>query len=135
MPDRALPSAPRRAPLRAALLEHFTKGGVPPAFARLAVKDVFDRVGYGDDAEGGKGKGKAYWRGEDDEQLDLAAGVASYLKTDDGKVLIPARGTGGSGKGQPNGAQTVGARDKDGAAVPMSDADLLHLVLAPPAAG
>lgn len=116
---------------RAALLEHFTKGGVPPAFARLAVKDVFDRIGYEDDPEHGKGKGRAYWKGDDDEALDLGAGVAAYLKTDEGKVLIPARGTGGSGKGAPSGAP-IGSRDRDGKVAPLSDGDLMNLVLAPP---
>ena len=88
---------------RMALSQELEKGGITGQRLKHALNHLR--------AEGlvkfGEGDKLVFTQGEED--VDLAAGVVGWLKTDDGKHFLPPSGAGGSGSGQGGKAGTARA--------------------------
>ena len=88
---------------RLALTLELEKGGITGARLKHALNHLraegLAKLGEGDKLIFAKG---------DDEQ-DLAAGIAEWLKSEDGKYFLPPSGAGGSGSGQGGKAGTARA--------------------------
>src|SRR5207253_1798980 len=95
----------RSSALRQRLTDELVKGGMDGARARHAVGflvDVEKRVKYAaDDAD-------ELVFADGDEDLDLAAGLKAWLKSEDAKLYLPPRGVAGSGDRGGGGARPHG---------------------------
>lgn len=81
--------------LRQKLSDELVKSGIDPTRVRHAVGLLVDadkRVRYVGDTDE-----VTFVKDEDGDEVDLKAGVKAWLKTDDAKIYLPARGTTGSG--------------------------------------
>jgi hypothetical protein len=54
--------------------------------------------------------GELVWADGDED--DLAKGITAFLKTEDGKMFLPASGAAGGGERRPNGAGGAGSGKK-----------------------
>ena len=83
----------RTTALRSRLTDELVKGGMDAARARHAVGflvDVERRVKYAED-------GDELLFVDKNEDVDFATGLKGWLKSDDAKIYLPARGASGSG--------------------------------------
>lgn len=101
--------------LRARLSDELVKAGVDPSRVRHAVGLLVDsdkRVRNVDDTD------EAVFLDTDGQEVDFRTGLKSWLKSEDAKIYMPARGTTGTGERRPaerkpaNGANNVDSQEE-----------------------